>query len=348
MGADDMKATASIYPVREDWLALHREDVMEPDLPIVDPHHHLWDFADRRYLFDELKADLDSGHNVVATVFAECSAFLRRDGDPEFRWVGETEVVNGVAAMSASGAYGPLRACAGIVGRADLRLGERVRPVLEAHMAAGGGRFRGVRDNALWDEDPALRSPRLKIEPGLLGQPEFRRGVRELGKLGLSYDCWLYHTQIAELADLARACPDTTVVMDHIGGVLGVGAYAGRRKELFEAWRDGVRELASCPNAVVKLGGMGMTTFGFGFEERDRPPTSQELADAWRPYVEACIEAFGAERCMFESNFPVDKVYCSYPVLWNAFKRLAAGCSASEKAALFHDAAARVYRLAPA
>lgn len=334
-----------IYPVREDWLARHREDVLEPELPIVDPHHHLWDLPGGRYLFDELRADLSTGHNVVATVFAECSAMLRREGPPEFRAVGETEFVNGVAAMSASGAYGPARACAGIVGRADLKLGERVRPVLEAHVAAGGGRFRGVRNNAVWDEDPALRSPRLTIEPDLLGQSEFRQGVRELGKLGLSYDCWLYHTQIGGLAALARACPETTVVMDHIGGPLGVGAYAARRQEVFEFWRENVREIAQCPNVVVKLGGMGMAMFGFAFDARDRPPTSQELADAWRPYFETCVEAFGPARCMFESNFPVDKVYCSYPVLWNAFKRLAAGFSAAEKAALFHDTAARAYRL---
>jgi L-fuconolactonase len=340
-----MSDKTHLYAVREDWLALHREEAIEPELPIVDPHHHLWDLPSGRYLLDELLADLRTGHNVVATVFAECSAMLRQDGDPEYRWVGETEFVNGIAAMSASGAYGPARVCAGIVGRADLRLGERVRPVLEAHVAAGGGRFRGVRNNATWDPDPALHSPRLVIEPGLLGQAEFRQGVRELGKLGLSYDCWLYHTQLDELAALARACPDTVVVMDHVGGVLGVGAYAGRRAEIFEFWRGRVRALAACPNVTVKLGGMGMKLFGFGFERRDRPPSSQELADAFRPFVETCIEAFGPGRCMFESNFPVDKVYASYPVLWNAFKRLAAGCSADEKAALFHDTAARVYRL---
>lgn len=335
------------YEVREDWLALHDEAIIEPDLPIVDPHHHLWDLRSGRYLFDELRTDLATGHNVVATVFLECSAMLRRDGDPEFRWVGETEFVNGVAAMSASGAYGPARACAGIVGRVDLRIGARARDVLEAHLAAGGGRFRGVRNNAVWDPDPALRSPRLEIAPGLLAERSFREGAAELAKLGLSLDCWLYHAQIAELADLARAMPNLAIVLDHIGGPLGVAAYAGRRAEIFEFWRARIREIAACPNVSVKLGGMGMAMFGFGFEARPKPPTSEELAQAWRPYVETCIEAFGTRRCMFESNFPVDKVYCSYPVLWNAFKRLAAGCSADEKTDLFSRTAATVYRLEP-
>ncbi len=333
------------YEVREDWLALHEETILEPELPIVDPHHHLWDPPGKRYLFDELMADLNTGHNVVATVFMECSAMLRADGDPEFRWVGETEFVSGVAAMSASGAYGPARACAAIIGRVDLTIGARAREVLEAHIAAGGGRFRGIRNNGSWDPDPSLRSPRLEIAPGLLDQRDFREGFTELAKLGLTFDSWLYHTQIAELAGLARAFPDAAIVLDHVGGPLGVNAYAGRRAEIFEFWRARIREIAECPNVTVKIGGLGMTMFGFGFEARERPPSSEELAQAWRPYMETCIEAFGTKRCMFESNFPVDKGYCSYPVLWNAFKRLAAGCSADEKDDLFRGTAASVYRI---
>jgi predicted TIM-barrel fold metal-dependent hydrolase len=333
-------------PVREDWLALHEEPVLEPELPIVDPHHHLWDPPGGRYLLDELTADLKTGHNVVATVFMECSAMLRQGGDPDFGWVGETEFVNGVAAMSASGAYGPARACAAIIGRVDLTIGAKAREVLEAHVAAGGGRFRGVRNNGTWDPDPSLRSPRLEIPQGLLRQRDFREGFAELAKLGLSMDSWLYHQQIADLADLARAFPDATIVLDHIGGPLGVNAYAGKRAEIFEFWRARIREIAQCPNVVVKLGGMGMTMFGFGFEAREKPPSSEEMAEAWRPYYETCVEAFGTKRCMFESNFPVDKGYSSYPVLWNAFKRLAAGCSADEKADLFSRTAARTYRIA--
>lgn len=333
------------YEVREDWLALHEETILEPELPIVDPHHHLWDPPGKRYLFDELMADLNTGHNIVATVFMECSAMLRADGDPEFRWVGETEFVNGVAAMSASGAYGPARACAAIIGRVDLTIGARAREVLEAHIAAGGGRFRGIRNNGSWDPDPSLRSPRLEIAPGLLGQRDFREGFTELAKLGLTFDSWLYHTQIAELAGLARAFPDAAIVLDHVGGPLGVNAYAGRRAEIFEFWRARIREIAECPNVTVKIGGLGMTMFGFGFEARERPPSSEELAQAWRPYVETCIEAFGTKRCMFESNFPVDKGSYTYAAYWNACKRLTAGASADEKADLFSRTAARAYRL---
>ena len=332
--------------VREDWLGLVSEEILEPELPIVDPHHHLWDGASGRYLLDELVGDLRTGHNVVATVYMECSAMLRRDGDPDYRAVGETEFVNGIAAMSASGGYGAARACAGIVGRVDLTIGAKARDVLEAHIAAGGGRFRGVRNNATWDADPALLSPRLTIPQGLLAQRDFREGFAQLVALGLSFDSWLYQAQIPDLAALADAFPDAAIVLDHIGGPLGVGAYAGRRAEVFEVWRASIRELARRPGVTVKLGGMGMAMFGFGFEARPRPPGSEELAEAWRPYFETCVEAFGPGRCMFESNFPVDKGYASYPVLWNAFKRLAAGCSADEKADLFSRTAARVYRLA--
>jgi predicted TIM-barrel fold metal-dependent hydrolase len=269
----------------------------------------------------------------------------RAGGDPALRPVGETEFVNGTAAMSASGVYGPARACAGIVGHADLRLGGGVRPVLEAHIAASGGRFRGVRHIAAFHTDEAVRSTTLKYPPGLLADAGFREGFAVLGAMGLTYDTWLYHTQLPELIDLARASSGTTIVLDHVGGMIGVGPYAERRDEAFAEWRASICELARSEQVVVKLGGLGMRLFGFGFHERERPPGSHELADAWRPYVETCIEAFGPRRCMFESNFPVDKGACSYGVLWNAFKRLAAGSSPEEKAALFHDTASRVYRL---
>ena len=332
-------------PVREDWLALTREEVLEPELAIVDPHHHLWDRPGARYLLDELRADLGAGHNVTATVFVECAAMYRADGDPALRPVGETEFVNGIAAMSASGGYGATRICAGIVGHADLRLGARVRSVLEAHLAASAGRFRGVRHIAAFHPDEAVRSTTLKYPEGLLADAGFREGFAALGAMGLTYDTSLYHPQLPELIDLARARSDTTIVLDHVGGAIGVGPYAGRRDEAFAEWRASIRELARSEQVVVKLGGLGMRLFGFGFHERERPPGSQELAEAWRPYVETCLEAFGPERCMFESNFPVDKGACSYAVLWNAFKRLAAGCSAEEKAALFRGTATRVYRL---
>jgi predicted TIM-barrel fold metal-dependent hydrolase len=332
-------------PVREDWLARHQEPILEPALPIVDPHHHLWDRPNWRYLLPELLADLNAGHKVVATVFVQCRAFHRADGPEAMRPVGETEFVNGVAAMSASGRYGPAKVCAGIVGHADLMLGVRVREVLEAHIRAGGGRFRGIRHISVWDEDPILMNPAYNPPKGMLGSAQFREGFAQLAPLDLSFDAWLLHPQIGELAALARAFPETPIVLDHVGGPVGIRRFAGRRDEVFPVWAAAIRDLAKCPNVHVKLGGLGMRVNGFGFEKQETPPSSQQLAAAWRPYLETCIEAFGAARCMFESNFPVDKGSYGYAVCWNAFKRLTAGASAAEKADLFAGTAARFYRL---
>jgi predicted TIM-barrel fold metal-dependent hydrolase len=335
----------NVFPPNAQWLAQWREDVLEPELPIVDPHHHLWERPDHRYLMTDLLDDTGSGHNVVATVFVECMSMYRAGGPREMQPVGETEFVNGVAAMSASGAYGPAKLCAGIVGFADLALGDRVAAVLEAHMRAGGGRFRGIRHAAGWDASEEIRNSHTNPPQGLLLDKTFRAGFARLAPLGLTFDAWQYHPQLGELIDLARAFADTTIVLDHVGGPLGYGPYAGKADETFRQWRDSMRTLAGCPNVVVKLGGLGMRIGVFDFHRRDKPAPSQELAAAWKPWIDTCIEAFGAERCMFESNFPVDKITCSYAVLWNAFKRLAAGATGSEKAALFSGTASRVYRL---
>lgn len=342
-----MSAASSkpMFPVDAAWLARLAEPALLPDLPIVDPHHHLWDRPGGRYLLDELLADLGSGHRIDATVFVDCKSMWRAGGAPEMRPVGETEFVAGVAAMSASGGYGPAAICAGIVGHADLRAGGRVSPVLEAHVVRGGGRFRGIRHIAAYDASPAVVTTSAVPPPGLLADADFRTGFAELAPLGLSFDAWLYQTQLAELAALADAFPTTTIVLDHLGGVLGVGPYAGRQDEMFVAWSRDLRELAFRPNVVVKLGGLGMRICGFGFADQPEPPTSAHLAAHWAPYVETGIAAFGVDRCMFESNFPVDKGACSYGVLWNAFKRLAAGSSDAERAALFAGTAQRVYRL---
>ncbi|HYM04106.1 MAG TPA: amidohydrolase family protein [Stellaceae bacterium] len=326
------------------WLAKRREDILEPDLPICDPHHHLWDFEEHRYLLPELLSDTGSGHNIVNTVFVECTAMYRADGPKEMQPVGETEFVNGAAAMSASGRYGKTRACAGIVGFADLTLGAAVEPVLRAHMAASG-RFRGIRHACAWDASDQIRKSHTIPKAKLLDDLKFREGFARLKPLGLSFDAWLYHPQIPDLTSLARAFPEQPIVLDHVGGPLGIGPYAGRREEVFANWQRDIRQLAKCANVCVKLGGLGMKINGNGFHKGDRPPSSQELAAVWRPYFETCIEMFGVNRCMFESNFPVDKVSGSYALYWNAFKRLAAGASAAEKAALFHDTAVRFYRL---
>ena len=336
------------------------EPILEPDLTIVDPHHHLWDRralvatlpppqhpfetivrTSPRYLLDELLADLNRGHNVIATVYVECGSMYRADGPAELACVGETEFVNGVAAMSASGTFGPARACAGIVGGADLTAGAAVRAVLEAHIAAGGGRFRGVRQSASWDADPNVLGPLVRAPEGRYRDRAFREGFAQLAPLGLSFDAWMLEPQLGDLVELARAFPATTIVLDHVGTPLGIAAYAGRREARFATWRTRIGELAQTPNVVVKLGGLAMPFGGFAFDG----VSSQALADQWRPYVETCIDAFGPDRCMFESNFPVDLYGAPYDLLWNALKRLAAGASAAEKAALFSGTAARVYRL---
>jgi len=339
-------ATHSPYlAVREDWLARRTEPIIEPALPIVDPHHHLWDRDGWRYMLPDLLADLNSGHNIIATVFVQARAFHRAGGPEALRPVGETEFVNGVAAMSASGQYGPARVCAGIVGHADLRLGAAVEEVLHAHIRAGGDRFRGIRHITTWDADASVMNPSYKVPPGLLGDTTFREGFARLAPLDLSFDAWLFHPQIGELAALARALPQTRIVLDHVGGPVAIGTYAGKRADEVERWRPAIRDLAACPNVFVKLGGMGMRINGFAFHEGADPPSSEQLEAAWRPYVETCIESFGAARCMFESNFPVDKGSYSYPVCWNAFKRLASGASAAEKADLFAGTATRFYQL---
>jgi predicted TIM-barrel fold metal-dependent hydrolase len=332
-------------PLRAEWLRRRVEAPLDPALPIVDPHHHLWDGSRPRYLLHDLLEDLDQGHNVVATVFAECRSMWRAEGPEAMRPLGETEFVAGVAAMAESGTYGPRRICAGIVGHADLRLGEAVRPVLEAQIRIANGRFRGIRHSAAWDASPGSQSTSVQAPPGLLAEPVFRRGFAELAPLGLSYDTWLYHPQIPELEDLARQFPDTAIVLDHVGGPLGIGPYAGRRDAVFADWRRSIRALAACPNVVVKLGGLGMRVGGFGLHEQAEPPSSEALASLFRPYMDTCIEAFGPRRCMFESNFPVDKASCGYGVLWNAFKRLAADHTTEDRMALFSGTAARVYRL---
>jgi predicted TIM-barrel fold metal-dependent hydrolase len=329
---------------QEQWLSQVVEDIIEPERPICDPHHHLWHRAGSRYLLDELMADTGSGHNVVSTVFVECASMYRADGPEALRPVGETEFVNGVAAMTASGGYGEFRACLGIVGLADLTLGAQAGAVLDAHMAASS-RFRGIRHAAGWDASDDIRNSHTDPAQGLLLDPKFREGFAELGKRGLSFDAWLYHPQIPELTDLARAFPDTTIIFNHFGGPLGIGPYAGRREEIFAAWQDDVAALAECPNVYAKLGGLVMPINGFDFHRRDLPASSDEIVAATGRYHRHAIECFGAERCMFESNFPVDKASCSYHVLYNAFKKMVADASETEKAALFHDTAHKAYRL---
>lgn len=329
------------------WLASRRaEAIIEPDLPIIDPHHHLWDRNGNRYLLDELMADIGGGHNILSTVFIECASMYRKEAPREFAPIGETEFVNGVAAMSASGTYGLTRACDGIVSFADLMLGGRVEEVLREHIRAGGTRFKGIRHAAAWDPSEQIALSHTFPPSDMFATKEFREGFATLAPLGLTFEAWIFHPQIDALTDLAAAFPDTKIVLNHAGGPLGIGEpYAGHRDEVFATWKESVKALAQHPNVYVKLGGLGMKINGFDFHRLAAPPTSDDLAAAWRPYLETCIEEFGVRRSMFESNFPVDKISGSYTTYWNTFKKIAAGASADDKAALFRDTAAEFYRL---
>lgn len=326
------------------------EDILEPDLAICDAHHHLWDFPAQipgfisPYMMDALLADIEGGHKVESTVFVECTAFYNADSAPDMRFVGETEFANGVGAMSASNRYGAVRICEGIVGRADLTMGAAVENVLAAHIQAAAGRFRGIRHAAAWDASSEVGNSHTDPKEHLYGDPLFREGFAKLEDFALSFDAWQYHPQLPELLDLARSFPGISIIANHVGGPLGIGPYRNR-DSVFAEWSRSIVKLAECPNVVMKLGGLGMVMCGFGFHERRAPATSEELATAWRPYIETCIDAFGPARCMFESNFPVDKVSCSYTALWNAFKRISRSASPGEKALLFRDTARRVYRL---
>ena len=331
--------------VRADWLGRRVEPILEPELPIIDPHHHLWIRPGSRYLADDLLADMNTGHNIVASVFVQAQSMYRQSGPVEMRPVGETEFVNGVAAMFASGAMGRARACAGIVGRADLTLGSQVEPVLLAHLRAGGDRFRGVRHITSWDTDTRLNNPDYPSPPALLMDRTFREGIAVLARMGLSFDAMVYHPQLDEVASLAGAFPNLPIVLNHCGVPMSIGAYEGRHDDVFSRWSASLRRIAAHGNVSVKVGGLGMRYTALGFSERPEPPSSEVVATLCRPYVETCIEAFGASRCMFESNFPVDKVSYSYQVFWNACKRMVSGASPGEKSALFGGTAKRVYRL---
>ncbi len=333
-----------------DWLALTQEDALEPDLPICDPHHHFWDLRPQRlpyqrYLLHELLDDIGSGHNVTSTVFVEARSMYRAEGPEEMSPVGEVEFVQGLAAAGASGVYGSARPAASIVGHANLNLGSGARPVLEALQAASPNRFRGIRHSVTWDPHPEVENTAAHNMPGQLASANFREGARVLSEMGLSLEAWMYFPQLPELADFAKAVPDLTIILNHIGGLIRVGPYGNRDDEVLATWRSGIAAAAECPNVNMKLGGIGMPRTGFDWHERDIPIGSEELAESMAPFMDYCIEQFGPQQCMFESNFPVDKVSYSYNVMYNAFKRLSRGYSQSERAAMFHDTAVRVYRV---
>jgi predicted TIM-barrel fold metal-dependent hydrolase len=318
------------------------ESPLEPDLPICDAHHHLWERPQASYMIEDLLGDLRAGHNIVATVAVECRYAYRYSGPEELKPVGEVEFLEGIASRTSADCNIKARVAAAIVGHANLCLGNAVAPVLEAHLAASPQRFRGIRHSTTWDASEALRS---EAPEGLLNDGKFRQGFAWLEKLQLSFDAWIYHPQLSELAELARAFPGVPIILNHIGAPLGIGPYAGKRDEVFRDWSRGIAELGNCHNVAVKLGGVGSLRSGYDWHRRAAKPSSSELAEVLRPYFEHCIESVGVDRCMFESNFPVEKASNSYVNLWNAFKRITERYTPSERAALLHDTAARIYRM---
>ena len=331
--------------IEQEWLDQVIEDVVEPGRRIIDPHHHLWNRTlAGRYLLHDLWADTGSGHDVQKTVYVECREAYRKAGPEHLRCVGETEFAAECAAESANGGRSQA-VVAGIVAHADLRLGDAVDEVLQAHQEASRGLFRGIRHSGAHDPyREALVNPG-RAPDGLYARADYRRGLSVLGQRGLPHDNWHFHHQNSAFADLARSVPETTFVLNHLGTPLGVGPYAHQREEIFSQWQRDIADLATCPNVVAKLGGLAMPDNGFGWERQEKPPTSDQVVAAQKRYYLHMIESFGPERCMFESNFPLDKGSMSYRVLWNAFKKMVADFSEDEKSALFYGTAARVYRL---
>ena len=331
-------------PRTDEWRALVQEEIVDPERRIIDPHHHLWSTASfwGTYELEDLWKDTGSGHNVEKTIFIDCHSNYRPDGPDQLKPVGETEYVVGVAEESESD---PNNATiAGIVSHANMTLGSEVREVLEAHEIAGKGRFRGIRHAGPHDTTDSLTnkgSPR----PCPYTRSDFQEGVRTLGEMGYTYDTWHFFMQNQEFAELAKAAPETVMILDHFGTPLGVGAYAGKQEEIYEQWAKDIAAIAECPNVTAKLGGLAMPDNGFGWDKNDRPPTSEEFAEAQKRYYLHTIECFGPDRCMFESNFPVDKLSISYHVLWNGLKKIVADFSDDEKDAMFYKTAARVYRV---
>lgn len=321
----------------------HEEEALEQSLPICDAHHHLWPVPvwESPYLLDDLLTDTATGHNVQTSVYVECQQSYYESGPDRFRPVGETAFAADCAEMSAERGKTEI---IGIVGYADLREGDKVKDVLAQHIEAGRGRFRGIRHATAWDADPLIGASHVGCTPGLMGEHAFRQGLEVLADMGLVFDAWLYHPQLSELTEAARVVPELTIVVDHLGGPLGIGSYTDDDSVLPE-WKEAIAELATCPNVSMKLGGIGMPLIEHSWPARPAEPSSSDVAAHWQERIDFCIERFGANRCMFESNFPVDRASFSYVVLWNAFKLMTKDRSASDRSRLFRDTVVRVYGL---
>lgn len=324
------------------WLAQIKEEVLDPDRDIVDPHHHLWPQPSMGYNLAELLSDTTDGHRVSQTVYMECGAAYLREGPEHLKCVGETEFIANAARLAKK--ENSSTQIAGLVARADLR-DKNLDSTLDAHETAAEGLFRGIRQAGACSEGIEGLVIPGGAEAHLFEQDAFRRGLEHLGAMGLTYDTWLYHFQLPEFVELARAVPDTTMILDHFGTPLGVGPFAEQREAIFEQWKSDIEELAACPNVFMKIGGLAMPDNGFGWHRREMPPSSDEFVDSQSPYYDHTIACFGPERCMFESNFPVDRLSVGYRVLWNAFKKMTLHFSEGDKNLMFSGVARKVYRL---
>jgi predicted TIM-barrel fold metal-dependent hydrolase len=336
-----------LAPGTKAWYAQVSEDIIEPERQIIDPYHHLWtgwDWVIPDYLLEDLWTDTESGHKIEKTVFIECGASYRDSGPDYLKPVGETEFVADIAVQSAAGGNSKA-VVAGIVSHADLTLGVALNEVLDAHEEAGRGLLRGIRHAGAHHPYPEEAFIPGRYPPKLFLDEDFQAGVRLLDERGYTYESWHYHTQLRDFYNLAKAVPETTIILDHFGTPLGTKSFRDQREAIFQQWQADIVALAECPNVYAKLGGLAMPDNGFGWDESAKPATSAELVAAQKRYYLHTIECFGVNRCMFESNFPMDRFSISYAVLWNAFKKMVADFSEDEKHALFYGTAANVYRL---
>ena len=325
------------------WLNKHQEEALEPSREICDAHHHLWDYPDSRYLADDYIKDISSGHNITSTVYVECGSKYREEGPDFLRSVGEVDfVIDSVTSFNGNNSSST-RICNAIVGYANLTDKNSTKTLDE--LIDASNLLVGVRHASAWDKNKNIKNAHTHPVEMLFGNSDFKRGFAELEKRNLSFDAWLYHPQIPELTELARNFPNQVIVLDHLGGPVGIGPYAGKRKEIFQSWKKNIRCLAAYPNVFAKLGGLLMSLSGFGLHKRNKPPTSTEIATLTRDYYLFMIDTFGPTRCMFESNFPMDKVSCSYNVLWNSFKKITHALSENDKESLYKKTAQKVYKI---
>ena len=333
----------------EEWLLTNKEEAIEPNLPICDPHHHLWDFnktyIEEKYLLPDILKDTNSGHNIVSTVFIECGAMYNPEHSIEEQVINETEFVNGIAAMSNSGLYGKTKIAEGIVGSAPLLLGDKVANILDKHISVAPKRFKGIRSQAAMHPDGTIPSTRARPIEGVYINDIFHQGFSHLEARNLSFEAWCYHPQLPQLIKLANKFPNTSIILNHFGGPLGIGSFVNKEEETYSFWEKQITELSKCENVTAKLGGIAMEINGFNWHKNKIAPSGQDLINRTKRYYEKTIEVFGVDRCMFESNFPVDKISCSYVNLWNSFKLLTKDYSTNERAKLFHDNANRIYKL---